>query len=251
MSSLENALKIVSLMNSTRPVLRVGEVCRELGIPKSSISRLLKTLSEYGILEREADDGGYVAGRRGLVLSELYITRHNLLALVDIALNALTAEFQFTGYAAVLTGADIVIIRITHGTYPLRMVQEIGVPMPAFRTSVGRAMLARKPDAEILELVRERGDTPVSDAEILDIIHDVRKTGSATTVSTITPGVAALAVAVHDVAKNEMMGFSISYPTGAVDEAMHRQMLERTREQARAIGRRIGDAFWISLDTRD
>jgi DNA-binding IclR family transcriptional regulator len=37
MSSAENALKILSLLGPERPVLRVGEVCRELGIPKSSV----------------------------------------------------------------------------------------------------------------------------------------------------------------------------------------------------------------------
>jgi len=248
MSSLENALKIVCLLGQDRPILRVGEVCRELDLPKSSVSRLLKTLSEYGIVEREPGDTGYAAGQRALLLAELYTARHKLLDLVDASLDALTADFQFACYSAVLVGPDIVIIRVKHGSYPLRLVQEIGVPMPAYRTSVGRALLARKADAEVIELVRQRPDAPARDAEILAAIEEVRASGASATASTVIPGIAALGVAVQDAQGRETMGFSISYPIAATDEAVRARMLGRIRQEAQAIGGRIGDEFWIGRD---
>jgi len=248
MSSLENALKIVALLSKDRPVLRVGEVCRELDLPKSSVSRLLKTLSAYDIVEREPGDTGYAAGRRALLLADLYTARHNLLDLVDASLDTLTADFQFACYCAVLNGADIIIIRVKHGSYPLRLVQEIGVPMPAYRTSVGRALLARKTDAEVLALVRSHADEADSDEAVLAAIAEVRRTGASATANTVIPGVAALGVAVHDAKRNEMLGFSISYPIAATDEALRSRMLRRIREEAHAIGGRSGDAFWLSHD---
>ncbi len=246
MSSLENALKIVALLDKERPVLRVGEVCRDLGLPKSSVSRLLKTLSEYEIVEREPGDTGYGAGRRMLLLSDLYAARHKLQALVDTAMETLIADFQFASYSAVLSGSEIIIIRVRHGSYPLKLVQEIGVPMPAYPTSVGRALLARKPDAEILELVRAGRPQAPSEAEILDAIAEVRESGASLTANTIIPGIAALGVAVHDARHAETLGFSISYPVAATDEALRARMLQRIREEARAIGSRIEDKFWMA-----
>lgn len=243
MNSLESALKIVSLLSQSRSVLRVGEVCRELGMPKSSVSRLLKALSDHDILERETDGAGYVVGRWALALSELYVARHNLLALADHALDRLIDEFQFACYAAVLHGPDIVIVRIKHGSYPLRLVREVGVPMPAFNTSVGRALLARKTDDEIVELIKQSAK-PVDTRDILEKVAQVRQTGVARTESMIIPGIAAIGVAVRDAQKKEMLGFSISYPAFAADEAMDTRMFERIREHAQAIGERIGDAFW-------
>jgi DNA-binding IclR family transcriptional regulator len=246
-SSLETALKMVALLGKDRPVLRVGEVCRELGVPKSSVSRLLKTLSEYDIVEREPQGNGYLAGRRAMVLSELYVQRHSLHVLVDEALQRLTEDFQFACYAAVLTGPDIIIIRAHHGNYPLRMVQDLGVPIPAFRTSVGRALLARKSDEEVIALVQEREPEPIDRPAVLGQIESVRRCGAVTTDSTVIPGIAALGVAVRDAERKEMLGFSISYPTIAVDDAMRARMHVRIREEARTIAERIGDSYWVEL----
>jgi len=247
MSSLENALKIIALLGKERPVLRVGEVCRELGLPKSSVSRLLKTLSEYDIVERESD-AGYAAGRRMLLLSDLYAARHKLQSLIDSAMETLITDFQFATYSAVLSGAEIIIIRVRHGSYPLKLVQEIGVPMPAYPTSVGRALLARKSDEEILDLVAAGGPHAPSKTEVLDAIAEVRETGVSLTANTIIPGIAALGVAVHDARHAETLGFSISYPVVATDEALRTRMLQSIREEACAIGLRIEDKFWVSRD---
>ncbi len=103
MSSLENGLAIIGLLNAGHPVLRVGEVCRKLDMPKSSVSRLLRTMSEFGLLEREANDVGYVVGPRALLLGKLYTSRHGMLALAGGMLDELIAEFGFTGYVSVLS----------------------------------------------------------------------------------------------------------------------------------------------------
>lgn len=251
MSSLENALKIMLLLNRNRPVLRVGEVCREIGIPKSSVSRLLKTLSDYGMVERENGDTGYVAGPRSLMLADLYSSQHTLLDLVEVSLSRLTEEFGFAGYVSVLSGADIVIIRVQHGSYPLRLVQELGQPMPAYRTSVGQALMAYLDDDEVCRRARETADDASTDAAILEKIGDVRRYGAAWTESAVIPGIAALAVAVRDPKKDEALGFSISYPTSAVDPNMRTRMFSRIREEAHSIGTRLRDPFWTDRSLPD
>ena len=78
MSSLENGLAILGLLDADRPVLRVGEVGRRLGLPKSSVSRLLKALCIAGLVEYTGDTGGYVVGSRALGLAAAYSSRHRL-----------------------------------------------------------------------------------------------------------------------------------------------------------------------------
>ncbi|SMH36588.1 IclR family transcriptional regulator [Mesorhizobium australicum] len=252
MSSLENALKIMSLLDRTRPVLRVGEVCREIGIPKSSVSRLMKTLGDYGILEREAGEGvGYVAGPRSLLLADLYSAQHSLKDQVEVALERLTEEFGFAGYVSVINGADIIILSVRHGSYPLRLVREIGQPMPAFTTSVGRALMSYLEDGEIIRRARVHMGDRYSDQEILARVEMVRKYGVAWGQSAIIPGIAALAAAVWDLRRGDGIGLSISYPTAAVDPALRMRMFERLREEAAAIGRRARDPIWEARSVAD
>ena len=73
MNSLEAAMRILKLLDKRRRVLRVGEISRALSLQKSTVSRLLRTLSEHEFLERERDGQGYTVGRRVLALSDLYL----------------------------------------------------------------------------------------------------------------------------------------------------------------------------------
>lgn len=251
MSSLENALKILSLLERGRPVLRVGEVCRQLEIPKSSVSRLLKTLNDYGLVERGNADQGYVAGPRTLLLADLYSTQHSLKDQAEVALHRLTEEFGFAGYVSVLSGSDILILSVSHGSYPLRLVREIGQPMPAPRTAVGRALMSYLGDDEIVGRARVHLGDELDEQELLRRVGLVREYGVAWGNSAIIPGIAALAAAVCDPRRGDSLGLSLSYPTNAADEELRTRMLTRLREEVAAIGNRIRDPFWEKRKVQD
>ena len=189
-------MRILRLVDRGRPVLRVGEVSRELGLQKSTVSRLLRTMSEHELVERERHGQGYVAGRRGLVLADLYLSAHSLLELVDGAIEALVSEFEFVGYVGVLSGSDIVLLRVRHGHYPLRLVQEVGKRIPAILTSLGFALLARKSDAEVSELLRE--EAGAKPARIVARLDEIRRNGTAAISSAIIPGIGAIGAAVGE-----------------------------------------------------
>jgi DNA-binding IclR family transcriptional regulator len=204
-------------------------------------------MSEHELIERERDGQGYVAGRRALVLADLYLSAHTLLDLVAEAIDALVDEFTFVGYAAALSGPDIVILRVKHGRYPLRLVQEVGKRLPAWLTAIGRSLIARRPDGEISTLVEAGPDTP-KPAAVLAEIGKIRRAGIAFAESAIIPGIGAIGASVGDSSGNEALGFSLSYPLSATDKHTRDLMVERVREEGRRIGARLGDPFWSAID---
>jgi DNA-binding IclR family transcriptional regulator len=246
MNSLEAAMRVLKLVDQSRPVLRVGEVSRELGMQKSTVSRLLRTLSEHELIERERDGQGYVAGRRVLVLADLYLSAHTLLDLVAEAIERLVEEFAFVGYVAALSGSDIVILRVKHGRYPLRLVQEVGKRIPAWQTAIGRSLLAHKPDGEATALLNGDPRAPKLSAAFAEI-RKVRSLGIAAVESAIIPGIGAIGASVSDSGGSEALGFSLSYPLSATDKVARDKMAGRVREEGRRIGLRLGDPFWGAL----
>jgi DNA-binding IclR family transcriptional regulator len=238
MNSLEAAMRVLKLLDKRRPVLRVGEISRELSLQKSTVSRLLRTLGEHEFLEREREGQGYVVGRRALALSDLYLAGHSLLDRIDAAIDALVEEFGFVGYAGVLSGSDIVVLRLKPGRYPLRFVQDVGQRVPAERTAIGRALLARQSDTA-------RGNR----ASLGEELAKIRRNGWSAIESAIIPGIAAVGAAVGDPARGEALGFALSFPTAATDELLRARMARRTRDEALAIGRRLGDPFWVDFTT--
>jgi DNA-binding IclR family transcriptional regulator len=237
-NSLEAAMRVLKLLDKRRPVLRVGEISRALSLQKSTVSRLLRTLSEHEFLEREREGQGYTVGRRSLVLSDLYLAGHSLLDRVDAVLDALVDEFGFVGYAGVLLGPDIVVLRLKPGRYPLRFVQDVGQRVAAERTAIGRALLARQPDAA-------RGNR----GSLSEELARIRRNGWAAIESAVIPGIAAIGAAVGDPGRGEALGFALSFPVTATDELLRARMARRVRDEALAIGKRLGDPFWAGFAT--
>ncbi len=242
LSSLENAFSILALFEPSRPVLRVGEVCRDLGLPKSSVSRLMKAMGEFGLIEREVGDLGYVVGRRALELADLYLSRHTLLDLIDLTVDRIVSKFEFAGYSGILSGRDLVVLRVKHGAYPLRLVHPVGQRIPAYETAIGRALLARVPEDEALAAAGPPAG--VTKRELRDSLDSIYRCGIAATISTTIPGIAALGAAVYSADKREAIGFAISFPIRATDAALRHTMASWLREEAASVAARIGDPYW-------
>jgi DNA-binding IclR family transcriptional regulator len=250
MSSLDTAMAMLKLIGKERPVLRVGEISRELKMQKSTASRLLRKLADHGLLAREMEGYGYVAGRLGLMLADLYLSGQTLLKMVDRAIETLVEEFGFVGYAAALSGNEVVILRLLHGRYPLRLVREVGTRQGVWSASIGRALLARKSDAEAWGILKSPGGPRISRAEAVAELARIRTTGTAATDSAVVPNIAAIGAAIGDPDRNDTLGFALSFPMTATDEAMRRRMTARVFEEAMRIGARFGDPFWGALATR-
>ena len=250
MSSLENGLKILSLIAEDRAVLRVSEVCRELDIPKASVSRLLRTLADFHLLERDDRDSSYVAGGLTLDLARAYLARHGLMDLVEEAVIALVEEFGFTGHAGIVVGDERVLLVARQGSFPLQHIAPVSERRPAFQSIIGRAILARSADDDVLSQLGYRSLDEIrhrfSGRDILAEIAEIRRTRISHSLSLMTPGIGSVGAAVADPGRGEIMGFCLSYPSAATDEALRKRMAETVFRHASAIGAKLRDPHWTS-----
>jgi DNA-binding IclR family transcriptional regulator len=247
MSSLENGLAILGLISDERPLLRVGEVCRELDLPKASVSRLMRTLSLAGLLERAHGSEGYVVGPRALLLGHLFVGGRSLTTLVDEAITSLVGEFGFTGYASVLTGSEIVLLRVRQGSYPLRHVRPVGTRLPSWRTMMGHALLSRLPAADVQRRLAGvvDGADPVDMEAVQTALEAVRRTGIAAGGSVLTPGITTVSAAILAPSSGDLMAFAIAFPDSAADSAMCGRITDALFREAMALGQAVGDPGWL------
>jgi len=249
MSSLATGLRLLQRLSPEQPFLRVSEVAQTLALPKSTVSRLLKALATSGLLEREEAGRGYRCGPLALHLGNLYLAQHSLLDLVDDALLALVERFAVTGYAGVLNGTEIVLLRVRQGRAPLRIVYEVGGRVPAHVTAIGMALLARLDDARISKLygptlVYAPMAARIPVGRFLKEIELVRRRGWAASLGTTHAGIGAIGAAVASPNEHQPIGFSLSFPLIDADRARQQEIAAAVTQSAGAIGARIGDAFW-------
>jgi DNA-binding IclR family transcriptional regulator len=246
MSTLETALDILDCFQSNSPELAVTEVARKLGIPKSTASRVLKAMARRGMTEQCQDSKRYLVGPLPLRLGQLYRARTQTLEILAGTVEALAAATGFTGYVGVLEGTDVVILRMTQGRYPVRIVLEPGYHVPAFATAMGLALLARETDATLRTMlppvmVHPPTGLRKSRPALLRDLQAVRSRGWAEVSEATFPGIRAVAAAVCGAKEQRAIGFALSYPAGAADAAHQARIVAQVTAAAERVAAQVGD----------
>ena len=121
--------------------LGVTRIAEMLGREKSQVSRTLKTLAEYGLVDRDPDTLAYRLGWRIFALANLAGERR-LLDYARPLLARLVTAFEERAYLSVLQGSDtLTILSESVADAPSRRSAGSVATTPAYCTSVGQALL--------------------------------------------------------------------------------------------------------------
>lgn len=145
---------IINFVAEQRHPVSVGEVARRTGLPKSTTSRIVRSLIPHGLLEFQ--DDGLVLGLRFFELGEQASRPRTLRRLTYVHMEGLRRMTGHTVHLAVLDGQHVVYIEILRARSTPALVSRIGGRVPAHATAVGKAMLAFSPP-EATERIIERG----------------------------------------------------------------------------------------------
>jgi IclR family acetate operon transcriptional repressor len=140
MQNVINALRVLEEVAARQPA-GVGELARELGLPKSTVQRSLRTLHEAGWI-RPA--GGEVT-RWQVTSKALQVARRTELGLRDAAMPVMEELRERTGetiHLMVPEGDAVVLIERLETDKPLRIVLPLGIRLPLHASANGKAVLA-------------------------------------------------------------------------------------------------------------
>lgn len=138
----------------------LDELTQALQSPKSTIHRALTSLRSAR-LATQLSRGVYVLGDEFIRLAfENYAARPDA-AIVEPILRSLSERFGETAHYAVLEGADVVYrAKVDPSSGAMRLTSVVGGRNPAYRTAVGKLLLADTVGSEA-ELRRVLGPAPL------------------------------------------------------------------------------------------
>lgn len=120
--------------------LSVTRISELLGREKSQVSRSLKTLNEYGLVDRDPDTLAYSIGWRVFALASL-ASEQRLLGYGDRVLEQLSAKIGEQAYLSVLHGSEAVVLISKAPARSLQSLSWVGRSYPAYSSASGRALL--------------------------------------------------------------------------------------------------------------
>jgi len=121
---------------------RLGDLARATGLPKSTVHRILQTMTTEGFAVLDETSGTYTPGPRLLGLAGRTLSRTDATTGAEPALRRLQEATGATVHLAVLAGDEAVYVRKLEGNKPYRMVSRVGMSVPLHCTAIGKALLA-------------------------------------------------------------------------------------------------------------
>jgi DNA-binding IclR family transcriptional regulator len=140
--SLQHGLAILSMFSESDAVISVSAMSRQIGVHRSTASRLAATLSASGFLSPTADPGKYRLGTRLVALGGLAAHGLDPRSIGTAVLRSAVEQLGETAHLGVREGREAVTAVIVDGWRTIRMHSWAGKRSPAHCSSLGKALLA-------------------------------------------------------------------------------------------------------------
>ena len=145
LTTVQNAARLLKAFLSRDEQLGPSELGRRLGLGKSTVHRLLVTLTAEGLLEQDPRTGGYRLGIVMFELGEAVRVHMDLHAAAAPVLAMLRGQTRETAQVGVLDRGEVVYVDRLESSYTLRLFTETGRRVPAHCSSSGKVLLAFLP----------------------------------------------------------------------------------------------------------
>jgi len=251
LSSVRNALKILLSFSMDEPEKKVSDVARELGLSKSSASRLMATLASEGFLSKNPETGHYRLGVSVLTLSSIFISSLDLYRESLPVLKWLVQETGEAAHLAIMEGTDVVYVNKVESKHPIRILTYIGRRNPAYCTSSGKVLLAYQAEEVVEEIINKglekyASNTITDPDQLYRSLAKIRKDGYAVSVSEILDGVTSIGVPVRDYTGQVVAAVSIVGTNQHINKKTIPHFVDLVKKAGREISERLG--FWEDGD---
>lgn len=191
-----------SVASAGRPV-RFTDLLDGSPYPKATLYRLLRTLSEQGMLAYDVEDHTYRPGMRLVRLAHSAWAQSSVAPIARPHLDALARDLGMTVHLAQLDGGQVLYLDKRTGARHIEMYSAAGKTGPAYCTGIGKALLASlSPEALDHALARQAftrfTQTSLTDAAALrSELDGIRAAGFACDREEHEPGIICVAVPVR------------------------------------------------------
>ncbi len=206
-TALVRGLSILETFGRRGFSLTLAEVAQELGLPKSTVFRLLSTLAGLGYVVQTVKGGAYTLGPAVLGLGHAVLDGLDLREAAQPYLEALFQEVEGNVNLSLLEpgGLEVIYVARLRKREVLSLNLNVGSRLPVHSSSPGRVLAAHLPSAERQALLARVAADPQAGAwlrergvELAEVLEQVRADGYAVVDGEYMPELFALAAPVWD-----------------------------------------------------
>ena len=164
--SLDRGLRVLELFGGGQQPMTLSDLAKAADLPRATVRRILFTLERAGFVE--SDGKLFRLTPRVLMLASTYLASNHVVSVLQPALDRLSSEAQEISSMAILDGNDAVFIARASPTRIFSSGIDVGYRLPAFCTSVGRVLLSRLSDGELVKALDAMNLAPLTPFTVTD-----------------------------------------------------------------------------------
>lgn len=239
MTSLARGLAVIRAFADSRRSLTIAQISQKTGIPRAAVRRCLYTLKALGYAQ--AEENNFSLRAKTLTLGYSYLSSTPLTVSSQPYLNHISRTLGESCSLAVLDENEVLYVARSAASRVMSVVLNTGSRLPAYCTSLGRAMLAHLPDDRLkayfdhVKLRAMTEKTVVSQQRLRKILASVREQGYALIDEELEVGLRSIAVPVRGASGSVVAALNVGVQavrfTPAQMEALFLPVLRRGAEE--------------------
>ena len=248
--SIERAAAILRLLSGRSRRMGVVEIAGQVGLPKTTVHGILRTLLDVGFVEQDAETGKYQLGAALLHMGSSYLDGNELRTRALNWSDSLASRSHESVRIGTLHEGRVLIVHHVFRPDDSLQVLDVGTLLPAHATALGKALLADSP--YIASALTDAGLERFTPATVTDPdalraeLEETRDRGWAAEIEELIEGEASYAAAIKDRRDVLVGAIGISGPVerllaGGEPSAA---LISYVRETARAVSRDLGAIPW-------
>jgi len=240
--SLQRAVAVLKAFSEAEPELSVTEISRRLGIHKSTVSRILATLLDEGMVWHNTGTGKYSLGMSLVEMAGVALGQIDVRAAAIPHLEELCDRTGETVFVSIRRDREAVTVAHVPAHKPVRHVVWIGRSVPLHSTAAGKVFLAglASSGVEWRPVAYGDVDTAVGGNEFGDQLVKIAEQGFATEVDDFEQGSAAVASPIVGDLDDVIAAVSIAGPTYRFGPPERQRAVVHLLDAAAAIAADLG-----------
>ncbi len=240
-----HAIEILRCISQSHPEIGISDIARQVGLHKSSVSRLVATLQQQRVVERNPSTDRVSLAPGLIAIAAPLVNQVGISPASRKRMAQLAEASAETVNLSIWDGREGISIDQTLGPNAITHYAALGQNNPAHCTATGKVLLAfaSAADTDAVmngELMRYTDRTITDPAALAKELVRVRATGVAVNRGEFSDDAGAVAAIVRNSSGQLTTALAITVPMYRFSKARERKLLELVKDAATDISGRIG-----------
>ena len=240
--SVQAVIKAIDLLETLaqdgdRPSISVIE--KKLDLSHNKAFRLLATLEDRDLVERDTLTGTYSLGLHSFQMAQHILKSTNLIRLAHPVMEELARKLEEAIYITVMNNDEVLFLDMVDSFQQVKAVDMVGKSFPFFTNAAGKVLKS----VSSIDL-RSRGSKKrnIPDPKLLEIeLDEIRKNGVAVDFGGLGEGICAVAVVIRDYAGKVVGALTLLAPSFRMfQERLEQEIIPSMIEGAEELSMKFG-----------